>query len=117
MKLVLGDCSDSTYQLNRISKFKNAYNYFATVKLFKERNHVNLSYFSERVDSFQVDHDHLTRFSSAGNLITPRFNHTKSFGSFLFGSINAWNKLPGDVRMSNSLELFKAKSKNFWINS
>ena len=59
-------------------------------------------------------HTHNTRHNH--NLVTPRYNLTKSQSSFVFNSIRAWNSLPDEVLTCNSLPSFKSRLKHHYCN-
>ena len=116
VKLIFGSSVQSTYISNSIFQFQKAYDYFAAIKLYREINNQSVTYFSNRIDSFQVNHSHNTRFSSAGNFVPPLFSRSKCFSSFLHGSIHVWNDLPTDIKNVNSLFVFKSKLRQHFLS-
>ena len=74
-------------------------------------------YFSNRIASFQSNHEHNTRFSVINNLVPPLFNRSKRQSSFKYQSITFWNNFPPEIKSSDSIELFTQKLKNHLISS
>ena len=107
VKLIFQSSVQSTYIVNSIFQFQKTYVFFAAIKLHREVNNQSVTYFSNRIDSFQVNHSHNTRFSFTDNFISPLFSRSKWFSLFLYGSIHVWNDLPTEINNINNLYVFK----------
>ena len=113
IRLIYGSSDDEVYHANRMLKFRDAYEFYCILKLYRIVNFPQENpYFHERITSFQVDHGHLTRSASNGNLTGPLFLRSRCFGSFLFSSVNFWNVLPSSLRCIEAEKKFKGSLKN-----
>jgi len=97
--------------------FNSIYKYFTAVKLYRTLRMGYHPHFSDLYCSLLPVHDYGTRFNNDLNLNTPLYSKTKCNRSFLYRSVNAWNSLPDDVKISCSLTLFKSKLKRWLIST
>ena len=112
LKSIYGNHSDHNFKINRLLKFDDAYKYFAGIKLYKELSGKSIPYFSERIQSFQISHNHFTRFSLGSNLHTPLYIKSKCHESFIYQSLSFWNTLPEEIKCSRSTSSFKFMLKS-----
>ena len=56
---------------------------------------------------------HNSRSASSSRLFVPRVNSSTGQRSFFFHAPTLWNSLPLDVRLSNSISVFRSKLKTF----
>jgi len=86
---------------DRISKpllnFKNVYDYFVAMKMFKILRQGQHSYFVPIFDSLVPQHDYRTRFRLQENFNTPQLNKTKCQRSFFYQAVRVWNELSDRV--------------------
>ena len=59
-------------------------------------------------------HNYPTRNNN--KLIAPKYNMSKSEMSINFNSIKVWNKLPADIRTSDSLNVFMDNLRNYFLS-
>ena len=71
--------------------------YYAVIKLCKEMNTDITPYFSNRIASFQSNHEHNTRFTVNNDLVPPLYNRSECQSSFIYQSITFWNNLPPEI--------------------
>ena len=81
-------------ELSRMLTVESIYSYFYLVKLYRVLNENNHVYFRDRMRTFQVNHELLTRFKTQLELTAPFLRKTKCMTSFLYQSISGWNRLP-----------------------
>ena len=113
IRLIFGSSDDEVYHTNRILKFRDAYEFYCTLKLYRIVNFPQQnSYFHTRISNYQIDHTHLTRFASNGNLTAPLFFRSRCFGSFLYSSVHFWNELPPSLRSIENDRKFKCALRN-----
>ena len=117
MRSIFGSSDKQIYKTNYLLNFEQSYMYFAVIKLYKEINTNITPYFSNRIASFQSNHQHNTRFTVNNNLVPPLFNRSKCQSSFIYQSIKVWNNLPPEIKSSDNVELFTRKLKNHLISN
>ena len=64
-------------------------------------------YSRDKINSFQVEHNYVTRVQSDEQLGIPLLRFSKCQKSFLYVGIKFWNELPLSVRNSENLKVFK----------
>jgi hypothetical protein len=108
--------ADQLCKMHNILSFDNCYRYFVLVNMFKIIKVTNSEYFTDRIEEFQADHSHATRFKARGDLTLPFYRKTQCQRSFLYRGVGSWNDLPTELRSSPSLSNFKTKLKFHLIN-
>jgi len=96
--------------------FDSIFKYFVGIKLFKVIRLEQHPYFSLSLSSLQPEHNYGTRFSVGSNYNTPQFVKTKCQNSFIFRSVELWNALPDDIRVEQSLVIYKRRLKLYLLN-
>ena len=117
MKIIFGSCSVDTFKTNSILTIDNAYDYFSSIKLYKDFNQKTTKYFTDKISAFQSSHNYQTRFRENENLIIPHFTSARGQKSFIFQSIVFWNTLPVSIKNSPDLKVFKRLLKLFILDS
>ena len=117
MKNIYGNCLSRTYKMNGLLMFTDAFNYFSSLKLYKEINNSTVPYFSDRLMDLNPSHSHFTRFSSNLNFVPPRFAKARCHSAFIYLATNFWNTLPTEVKLSQNLPRFKRNVKSFILSS
>ena len=70
-------------------------------------------YFSQKIESSQVEILHETRRNSQQNLRIPFMRSNKCQNSFIFVGSKYWNELPISLKNSENAKIFKTKLKHF----
>ena len=115
---IYGSANFDVYKSNNLLPFNETYDLYALLKLFKEIKMPNQSnsYFIERVQELQTNHNYNTRFISNNNLVTPRIIKSKCYSSFLYKSTHLWNSLPPEIKNISDIASFKNKLRIFLLN-
>ena len=117
MRIIFGSSSVDVFKTNGILTINNAYDYFSSIKLYKDFNYQTTKYFTDKILEFQSSHNYETRFRVNGNLIIPRFTSARGQKSFIFQSVVFWNTLPLSLKNSPDLRAFKKLLKSFILDS
>ena len=116
IKNIYGNCLSQTYKINGLLMFSDAFNYFSSLKLYKEINNSTVPYFSERLMDLNPTHPHFTRFSSNLNFVPPRFVKARCHSSFIYLATSFWNTIPTEVKLSQNLMRFKRNIKAYILS-
>ena len=117
IKLIYGSCSSDSYRRYRLLSFKDAFYYFACIKLYKEINEPVPKYFTERLDGFTVSDEYSSRFRTSNSIIHPLFYRFKCQSSFIYQAVVFWNSIPIDIRNSTNCRIFKSKCKVYLLDN
>ena len=117
MKIMYGSSTNDVFKTNKMFNIRNAYDYFAAIKLYRDINCEETRYFAQRISQFQSSHNYHTRFASNENLILPLFTTARAQKSFIYQSIIFWNSLPLNIKRSSNLKIFKNSLQLFILDS
>ena len=100
-----------TCKQEQMFDFEMTFKYFCAIKMY-QIIHMGLhNYFTDKLSSFQINHDHATRQSSSHNLSTPLYRSTKCQKSFMYVGTKFWNELPTSIKNSENFKQFKLNLK------
>ena len=117
LRVITRHAANTQPQIRKILTFNSIYKYFTSVKLFSVLKEGKHEYFRNRVESFQVDHRHSTRFKVNMCLTRPLFRKSKCQTSFIYRSIETWNELPLSIRACDAISEFKKLLKANLVNT
>ena len=100
---------------NSLLSLGQVYKYFLLIKFYKIHILQHHPHFCNRFQSLYVEHSYVTRFKIDGRLYLPFFRKASGHKSFLFNAIDNWNKLPTDIRESQTLSHFKSKLRSLFL--
>jgi len=95
---------------------RSAYEYFVSIKMFRVVRLGEHEHFLVLFNNLLPEHEHLTRFNSGLLYNTPQYCKSKCQKSFLFQSVDIWNRLPAEIKNCNTLNKFKFCLKNYLLN-
>ena len=103
------------FHAHGLLKLGLVYRYFSLIKFYKIQTFQHHPHFFHKTQSMQTNHGYVTRFKNEGKLCPPLFRKASGHKSFIFNSVNHWNKLPESIRKCTSLPDFKIKLKSFLL--
>ena len=91
--------------------------YFSCINMYRILVSGCHKFLSDRIASFQIEHEYTTRASSLELLTLPLYRLTKCKRSFVFRGLTFWNKLPINIRnIPNNPRTFKNKLNKFLLD-
>ena len=99
--------SINVYRQQNLFGFSLTHQYFSIIKMYQILRMNLHHYFIEKIDRFQISHEHSTRFASGELFTLPFMRHNKCQRSFLYRGLQFWNQLPVSIRNLEKLEPFK----------
>ena len=107
--------SNDRPELSCLMNFESIYSYCVLAKLFKILRENKHEYFYDRLMNIQVNHNHFTRFKAQLSLNAPLFDKSRCLASFVYQSVNNWNRLPLQVKKQTTMNSFKTELKQFLL--
>ena len=117
IKLIYGDANRSTYVDNKLFSLDDAYKYFSLIKIYREINNTDETYFSRKIWSSQIYHNYNTRCLANQNLSVPLYTRARCHSSFYYNSLVFWNRLPLELKEISTVVRFKRELKHFLLVS
>ena len=87
--------------------------YFLCLYVYRCIHSIALSYLSNSIAMASNMHDRQTRLNATMNAIVPSIRTAALCKYITYKGAVAWNALPGDVKCSHSLSMFKCKLKRY----
>ena len=91
--------------------FNHRVMYFKCVFMFKRLNRLSSNFYSDTFLLASSTHNYHTRYAANINLAIPTVRTEYFKHSLHYSSILLWNSLPIDIKLSQSLDIFKRKLK------
>ena len=89
-------------------------NYFCCINMYKILKTNSHQFFKNKITSFQIEHEHVTRATNLELIHLPIYRLSKCKRSFLYRGLIFWNKLPINTRNNpNNLSCFKSLLKQY----
>ena len=102
----------SIYKIHPMNKtFQKMKTYNKLLMAFKGINNIAPRYLCEKFNLVNQRHNRNTRYSIQNNLTAPLKSNTFANRTFINSSTSDWNKLPAQLRTSNSIVTFKTSLK------
>ena len=98
------------FKTSKILKIKDLYNLNLCNYLFHSNAPDINSYISKSLEPHSAFHNYNT--CKRNNLVVPRFGRSWSQSSFLYRSVREFNRLPHEIKINRSLNVFMSKLKN-----
>ena len=90
--------------------FEIAAEYFSCINIYRIMKLNSHQFFKDKIASFQIEHNYLTRASSLEIVDLPFYRLSKSQRSFLYKGLTFWNRIPIDIRnIPDNPRLFKRR--------
>ena len=102
---------DKIHPMNKTFQKMKTYN--KLLMAFKGINNIAPSYLCEKFNLVNQRHNRNTRSSIQNNLTVPLKSNTFANRTFLNSSTSDWNKLPTQLKTSNSIVTFKTSLKKY----
>ena len=93
-----------------IMNFEMAAEYFSCINIYRIMKLNSHQFFKDKIASFQIEHNYLTRASTLEIVDLPFYRLSKSQRSFLYKGLTFWNRIPIDIRnIPDNPRLFKRR--------
>ena len=87
--------------------------YFSCINMYRILKTNSHKFFSDKISSFQIEHEYLTRSASLELINLPFYRLTKCKRSFLYTGLTFWNRIPINIRnIPNNPHKFKKSIKS-----
>ena len=98
----------------RFMNLEMSIEYFCCINMYKILKTDSHQFFKNKITSFQIEHEHVTRAINLELVHLPIYRLSKCKRSFLYRGLSFWNGLPIDIRNNpNDLRCFKLMLKQY----
>ena len=109
VKFLIGGGNDvlsDVYKCNNLLPFVDIHRFYTLLRF--KRYLLNDHFFLvDKLSQMQHNHDHLTRFSTAGNFTVHPINLSIYFNSFFHQGVKMYNDLPSNIKEVNNLQSYR----------
>ena len=81
-----------------VMNFEMTVEYFSCINMYRILETDSHQFFSDKIASFQIEHEYATRSTSLELINLPFYRLTKCKKSFLYSGLCFWNRLPISTR-------------------